>query len=73
MIIKLILKGMLLWVTVFAVLFFISGVESIYDNGYFTYAIIICAALCYACYRLISEEDLERITLQKWFDKLMEE
>lgn len=53
--IKLILKGVLLYVTAFVVILFIGGVDSIYDNGLFIQFIIACAALCYACYRLISE------------------
>ncbi len=65
---KLIFKGVLLWVTAFTVVFFISGVDSIYDSGYFIHSIIICVALCYACYRLISEEELEIITFSKWLD-----
>lgn len=67
---KLILKGLLLIVTFLAVIFFMSGVESIYDNGYFIYSIIICTALCYACYKLISEKELEILTLSKWFNKI---
>lgn len=70
---KLILKGVLLWITAFAVMLFISGVDSIYDNGYFIQSLIVIAVMCYACYKLISEEELEKITLYKWFDKLMEE
>ena len=65
---KLILKGALLWITAFAIIFFISGVDSIYDSGYFIHSIIVCVALCYACYRLISEEELEVITFSKWLD-----
>lgn len=64
--IKLILKGVLLYVTAFAVILFIGGVDSIYDNGLFIQFIIACAALCYACYRLISEEELEILTFNKW-------
>lgn len=71
--IKLILKGVLLWITAFAVILFISGVDSIYDNRYFIHSIVICVVLCYACYKLISEEELEKITMCKWFDKLMGE
>lgn len=67
---KLILKGVLLWVTTFVVMFFMSGVESIYDNGYFVHSIIICTILCYACYKLISEKELEILTLSKWFNKI---
>lgn len=70
--VKLILKGVLLWVTAFAVILFISGVDSIYDNGYLIYSIVICAVLCYACYNLISEKELKEITLYKWFNKLTE-
>ena len=68
--IKLILKGMLLWVTTFAVILFLLGVDSLYDNGYFIHSIVICAVLCYTCYELISEEELEKITLYKWLNKL---
>ena len=69
---KLILKGVLLYVTAFVVILFIGGVDSIYDNGWFIQFIIICAALCYACYKLISEEELEILTFNKWFNKLEE-
>lgn len=68
--IRLILKGVLLWVTAFAVMLFISGVDSIYDNGYFIHSIIVCVVLCYACYKLISEEELKVLTLAKWCDKI---
>ena len=65
---KLILKGMLLWITAFAVILFISGVDSICDNGYFIHSIIVCAVLCYTCYKLLSEEEFEILTLSKWLD-----
>ena len=70
---KLILKGVLLWITAFAVILFISGVDSIYNNEYFIHSIIVCAVLCYTCYKLISEEELEILTLSKWFNKITEE
>ena len=65
---RLILKGVLLWVTAFVVVLFVSGIDSIYDNGYFIHSIIVCAALCYICYKLISKEEIETLTLSKWFD-----
>lgn len=71
--IKLILKGVLLYVTAFAVMLFISGVGSIYDNGWFIPSIIVCIALCYTSYKLISEEELEVLTLSKWFNKIIGE
>lgn len=70
--IKLILKGVLLYVTAFVVILFIGGVDSIYDNGWFIQFIIACVALCYTCYKLISEEELEILTFNKWFNKLEE-
>ena len=68
---KLILKGVLLWITTFAVMLFVSGVDSIYDNGYFIHLIIVCAVLCYICYKLISEEEFEILTFYKWFDNML--
>ena len=67
---KLIFKGVLLWITAFAVMLFISGVDSIYDNGYFIHSIIVCVVLCYTCYKLISEEELKVLTFAKWCDKI---
>ena len=67
---KLILKGVLLWVTTFAVILFMTGADSIYDNGYFIHSTVVCAVLCYTCCKLISEEELEILTLYKWFDKI---
>lgn len=69
---KLILKGALLWITAFAVILFMSGADSIYDNGYFIHSIIVCAVLCYTCYKLISEEEFEILTFSKWLDDKLE-
>ena len=64
---KLVLKGILLWVTLFTNIIFVSGVDSIYDAGYFIPAIIICVILCYACNRLISEKEYKKIIpFSKW-------
>lgn len=65
---KLIFKGVLLWITAFAVIFFILGVDRIYDNGYFTYSIIICIILCHTCYKTISKEELKILTFNKFFN-----
>lgn len=70
--IKLILKGVLLYVTAFAVILFIGGVDSIMTKGYFIPSIIICAVLCYISYKLISGEELETLTFYKHFEKLEE-
>lgn len=70
---KLILKGVLLWVTTFAVILFMSGVDSIYDNGYFIHSIVVCGILCYTCYKLISEEEFKILAFNKWFNKIIGE
>lgn len=67
---KLTLKGIMLWITAFVTMLFIAGMDSIYDNGYFIHSIIVCVVLCYTCYKLISEEEFEILTLYKWFNKI---
>lgn len=59
---KFIIKGILLWTTGFVTVFFIAGIDSIYDNGYFfqTLAVIIVMILC--CHKLISEEEFKKVT-----------
>lgn len=68
-IIKIILKGILLYVTTTMILLFVSGVDSIYDAGYFIPGILVCAVLCYLCYKFISERELEILSGFKWLDK----
>ena len=70
--IKLIPKGVLLYVTAFAVILFIGGVDSIMEEGYFIPSVIICAVLCYTSYKLISGEELKTLTFYKYFEKLEE-
>ena len=70
---RLIFKGVLLWVTAFAVVLFMLGVDSIYDNGYFIHSVIICTVLCLACYKLISKEEFEILTLSRWLDDKLKE
>ena len=64
---ELILKGVLLWITAFSVILFISGADSIYDNGYFFQALIAIAVMIFCCYKLISEEEFEILSLYRWF------
>lgn len=67
--VKKILKGVLLWVTALAVILFISGVDSIADKGIVIPCLIVCAVLCYLCYKYISEDELFILSGGKWFDK----
>lgn len=66
--IKLIIKGVLLYVTTFIVILWICGIDSIYDNGYFIYSIFIVIALVYTCYKTISMEEFEILTFDKFFN-----
>ena len=38
---KLIIKGMLLYMTTLVIMIFIMGIDSIYDQGYFFYGIML--------------------------------
>lgn len=67
--VKKILKGLLLWATTLTVILFMSGVDSITDQGYLVPWLVVCAILCYLCYKFISEEELITLSGAKWLDK----
>ena len=70
---KLIIKGIMLWITAFVTILFVSGVDSIYDNGYFFQTLIAVAVMIFCCYKLISEEEFEILSLYRWFNKIIGE
>ena len=59
---KLILKGVLLWITVFVTILFVLGTDSIYDNGYFFQTLIAVAVMIFCCYKLISKKEFKKVT-----------
>ena len=59
---KFIIKGMLLWTTGFVTMFFIVGIDSIYDNGYFFQTLIAIVVMIFCCHKLISEEEFKKVT-----------
>ena len=67
--IKLIIKGVLFYTTLLFSILFISGVDKIYDAGYFIPALIINIVLIVLCCKLISIEDLDLLTLNKLFNE----
>lgn len=69
---KLIIKGILLWTTVFVTILFVAGVDSIYNNGYFFQTLIAVAVMIFCCYKLISEKEFEVLSLYMWFNKIIE-
>lgn len=67
--IKLILKGILLWVTILITILFISSIDSIIDNGYLFYDIAIIIILIFTCYKVITEKEVEILSGTKLFEK----
>ena len=68
---KLILKGIMLWITAFVTILFVAGIDSIYDNGYFFQTLIAVVVMIFCCYKLISEKEFEVLSLYKWFNKVI--
>ena len=63
---KLILKGVLLWATTFAIILFVLIIDII-PFSYIIVSLIVISILCYTCYKVISEDELETLTLCKYF------
>ncbi len=67
---KLIIKDVLLYVTTLVTLLYMMGIDNIYDNGYFFHGLILVAILIGVCYKTISKEELEILTLSRYFNHL---
>lgn len=67
---KLIIKGVLLYVTTLVTLLYIIGIDSIYDNGYFFHGLILVLILIGVCYKTINKEELEILTSNKYLNHL---
>jgi uncharacterized membrane protein YiaA len=61
------LKGLLLYVTVLFILLFISGIDSIYEQGYFVEATILITFLVIICINTINDKELDILTFNKYF------
>lgn len=70
---KRVLKGILLWTTVFAIMLFISGIDSIVDKGLVVTLmwIVSCVVLYNLCRVTISIRELCTLSGYKFFYKLM--
>lgn len=66
--IKMIFKGMLFYITILVTMIFLMGVDSICDQGYLFYGIMLVAALVFVCYKTINREELEVLTLCKYLN-----
>ena len=67
---KLIIKGVLLYVTTLVTLLYMMGIDSIYNNGYFIHGLIFVVALVFVCYKTINKEELEILTFNKYLNNL---
>lgn len=67
---KLIIKGVLLYVITLVTLLYMMGIDSIYDNGYFIHGLILVSILIGVCYKSINKEELEILTLSRYFNHL---
>ena len=67
---KLIIKGVLLYVTTLVTLLYMVGIDSIYDNGYFFHGLILVLILIGMCYKTINKEELEILTFNKYLNHL---
>lgn len=67
---KLIIKGVLLYITTLVTLLYMCGIDSIYDNGYLFHGLILVAILIGVCYKTINKEELEILTFNKYLNHL---
>lgn len=61
-IIKLILKGILLYSTTIICVLSIATIDYIYNTNYFFYDIILCIVLIYTCIKFINKKELDKLT-----------
>lgn len=66
--VKLIVKGIVLYVTFFVVILFIFGADSVMNKGlnHFLGGMSLCAALVFTCCNILSKEDFEKLTFHKY-------
>lgn len=60
---KLTTKGILLCTTILVIMFFIMGIDSIYDNSITLEWVLTIIVLLILCTRFISKQDLLKLTL----------
>lgn len=67
---KLICKGVLLYVTTFITVLLVCGIDSIVEQGQLIYWTSIIALLAYMCYKTISKEEMDILTLNRYLDRM---
>ena len=71
--IKLILKGILLWISTLVVLLSVCGIDSIADKGYgwFFGIVVLNIILILACFDTITEEEYKIVSGYNLFNKAL--
>lgn len=67
---KLIIKGVLLYITTLVTLLYMMGIDSIYNNGYFFHGLVLVLMLIGVCYKTVNKKELEILTLSRYFNHL---
>ena len=67
---RLVIKGVLLYVTTLVTLLYMMGIDGIYDNGYFLHGLVLVLILIGVCYKTIDKEELGILTLSRYFNHL---
>ena len=63
---KLVIKGVLLYVTILVTLLYMMGIDSICNNGYFFHGLILVLILIGVCYKTINKGEFGMLTLYKY-------
>lgn len=66
---KLFLKGVLLYSTLFLASFYLASVDFWLENNMLLIATIIIIALLFICYLVIDGEDMDKLMFKKYFEK----
>lgn len=67
------LKALLFWTTSLIASSIIACIDILYDYGYFMHAWVIILILIGACYVLLSEEDIKKVSFYNYFIKKLKE
>lgn len=70
---KIIIKGVLLYVTTLLSIIYICGIDSIIESDYFILLTLMVVVLIYSCYKCISYREFYILSLNRWFNNLTKE
>lgn len=60
-----ILKGLLLYTTIIAIVLYICAVESLLINGYLLISTLIVIGLIYSCKKTLTKQDINTLTFNQ--------